>query len=94
MLIVAGRLEIEAGERDAYVRECEAVVRLARVAPGCLDFSITADTLDGSRVNLFECWETEAHLLEFRGSGPDSGLALRIRSASVAKYRISAVEDP
>lgn len=94
MLIVAGRLEIEVGERDAYVRECEVVVRLARVAPGCVDFAITADSVDASRVNIFERWESDAALIAFRNSGPDSGLVLRIRSASVAKYRISTVEDP
>jgi quinol monooxygenase YgiN len=70
------------------------VVSLGRSAPGCLDFSITADTLDPKRVNIYERWETETELLAFRGSGPDSGTAARILDADMKRYVISSVEDP
>ena len=65
---------------------------MARSAPGCLDFSITADTLDPQRVNVFERWATEEELLAFRGSGPDSGTAARILDADVRRYVIASVE--
>ena len=94
MLIVAGHLEVDAEDRDRYVSDCRPAVEQARAAPGCLDFSVTADALDPGRVNIYERWESDEQLESFRGSGPDPGLGDRIRSASVRKYRISSTEDP
>jgi quinol monooxygenase YgiN len=94
MLIIAGYLVVEPTERDAFVAEGTTVVSLARKAPGCLDFAMTADTLDPARVNVFERWETEEELLAFRGSGPDSGTAAKILDADVKRYVVASVEDP
>lgn len=94
MLIVAGHLEVEHTDRDRYVSDCEPVVEQARRAPGCLDFAITADPLDPYRINIYERWESDEALSDFRGSGPGEGLSERIRRADVHKYRISATEDP
>lgn len=94
MLIVAGHLITDPADRDAYVAEGTQVVTQARSAPGCLDFAMTADTLDPARINVFERWESEADLLAFRGSGPDSDTAARILDAEVKRYVISSVEAP
>lgn len=94
MLIIAGYLVIDADDRAAFVAEGVPVVAAARAAPGCLDFSITADTLDPRRANVFERWATEEELLAFRGSGPDSGTAARILDADVKRYVIASVGAP
>lgn len=94
VLIIAGYLIVDAKDREAFVAEGVRAVSMARNAPGCLDFSITADTVDPQRVNIFERWETEEQLLAFRGSGPDSGTAARILDADVKRYVIAAVEAP
>lgn len=94
MLIIAGHLTSEPTDRDAFVAEGAKVVSMARSAPGCLDFSITADTVDPARINIFERWESEDELLAFRGSGPDSDTAVRILGADVRRYVIASVEDP
>ena len=94
MLVIAGHLVVDPTDRDRYVADCAAVVDAARRAPGCLDFALTADTLDPARVNVFERWETDEELATFRGAGPDTGTAARILDADVRKYRISAVEAP
>ena len=94
MLIIAGYVNVDPDDRDTFVTEGAKVVSLARGAAGCLDFSITADTLDPRRVNIFERWETEEELLAFRGSGPDAGTTARIVDADVRRYVISAVEAP
>jgi quinol monooxygenase YgiN len=94
MLIIAGYLVTEPTDRDAFVAAGAKAVSMARSAPGCLDFSITADTLDPARVNVFERWESEDDLLAFRGSGPDSGTAARILGADVKRYVIASVEEP
>jgi len=59
-------------KRDAYFAECVEVVEAARAAPGCLDFSVTADSADPARVRIYERWESEPEFLAFRGSGPSA----------------------
>ena len=94
MLIIAGRLQVDRADRDRYVADCVPIVEQARSAPGCLDFAITADTVEPDRVNVYERWESDTLLEEFRGSGPSAGQKAQLLDAQVHKYRISATEDP
>jgi quinol monooxygenase YgiN len=94
MLIIAGHLVVSPKERDGYVAECGTVVQVALEAPGCLDFSITADSVDPSRIRIFERWESEEQLLEFRGSGPSDAQQAAILGADVRRYGVSSVGDP
>lgn len=94
MLIIAGHRNVPADQRDAYVANCRTVVEAARSAPGCLDFSITADTVDPGQVRIYERWETEEQLLVFRGSGPSDEQQTAVISADVKRYAISTVNDP
>lgn len=91
MLIVAGHLTLDPADRDAMVADGAAVLAAARNAPGCLDFALSADPLDATRVNVFERWESEAALLAFRGTGPDADTAARIRGGDVRRYTVSDV---
>lgn len=94
MIIIAGYLKVEPDARDTYVADCVSVVEQARAAKGCLDFAITADTVEPGRVNVYERWETDADVEAFRGSGPDDEQTAQIVDADVQKYRISATEEP
>lgn len=94
MLIVAGFLQVDAAERDDYVRGCGQVVSLARAADGCLDFAISADIVDPARINICERWESEEQLLSFRGSGPNAGQQASIQHAEMARYTIAEVSEP
>jgi quinol monooxygenase YgiN len=94
MLIIAGYLEVSPTERDSYVQDCVTAVRMALAAPGCLDYSITADSEDPSRVRVFERWEDEEGLLAFRGSGPSDDQQAAIVAADVKRYGVSFVGDP
>jgi quinol monooxygenase YgiN len=69
MLIVAGHLVLDPADRDAHVVASAASVRLARQAPGCLDFAVSADPVDPTRVNIFERWTRQEDLDAFRASG-------------------------
>jgi quinol monooxygenase YgiN len=91
MVIVAGHLLVDPAEREAYLEGCRPVVEQARSTDGCLDFAITADLLDPSRVNLYERWESQEAVEAFRGEGPSGDQQQAIRSASVAEY--GAVEE-
>jgi quinol monooxygenase YgiN len=94
MLIVAGYLVVSPEERDAYVAECADIIEAARSAEGCLDFSITADSVDPTRIRVCERWENETQLLAFRGAGPSDDQQTAILDADVRRYGIDSVGDP
>jgi len=89
MLIVAGHLIVDPDGRQAYLDDCVTIVEQARSAEGCLDFSITADLVDRSRINVYERWTTQEAVNAFRGSGPGEDQSAAIRSAQVSEYDIS-----
>lgn len=93
MVIVAGHLLVAADRRAAYLEDCVAVVEQARAAPGCLDFSITADLLDPGRINVYERWESQADVEAFRGSGPSGDQQDAMLGASVAEYDVADVRS-
>ena len=92
--IIAGSLILDPVDRTAFLAANSDVVRNARQATGCLDFVQAADPVDPSRINIFERWDTEAHLLAFRGAGQPASDSPPIQSADVMRYVISAVEEP
>jgi len=88
VLIVAGHLVVDPQDRDDYLSGCVEVVRQARRATGCLDFSISADMLEPGRINVFERWESQAAVDAFRGSGPSDDQGAAIQAGSVAEYDV------
>lgn len=94
VLIIAGHLVVNPIDRDDYVANCVTVVEAARAAPGCLDYSITADSLDRSAIRIYERWEDEDQLLSFRGSGPSGAQQAAIVAADVKRYGVASVGDP
>ncbi len=94
MLIIAGSLILDPVDRAAFLAANSDVVRNARQATGCLDFVQAADPVDPSRINIYERWDTEDHLLAFRGAGQPASDSPPIQSAEVMRYVISAVEEP
>ena len=91
MVIVAGHITVDPEERESYLAGCVSVVEEARGTAGCLDFAITADLVDPGRVNIFECWESQAAVETFRGSGHSNEQGAAMLSASVAEYDIANV---
>lgn len=96
MIIIAGSITVDPAERDRYLEIFADVAPTARTAPGCLDFVQAPDPIDPARINIYERWDTDEHLLAFRESGgpPPPADAPEIRGADVKKYRIAAVEAP
>ena len=88
MVIVAGHIVVAPEDRDDYLSGCVEVVRQARLAPGCLDFSLSADLLEPGRINIFERWESQAAVEAFRGSGPSDEQGAAIQAAAVAEYDV------
>ena len=91
MLIVSGHLVLDPEDRDAHVIASAGAVRLARQAPGCLDYAVSADPVDPTRVNVFERGDRPGDLDEFRASGdPDDDPVdfSRIRRFEIEQYTV------
>lgn len=93
-VIVTGHITVDPQDRADYLAGCVEVVRQARAAAGCLDFAISADLLDPSRINILERWSSQGAVDAFRGSGPDDSQSAAMTSASVAEYDIAAERSP
>ena len=91
MVIVAGHITVEPGQREAYLAGCVRVVEQARGTAGCLDFVISADLIEPGRINIFERWASHAAVAAFRGNGPSDEQGAAMRSASVADYDVADV---
>jgi quinol monooxygenase YgiN len=88
VVIVAGHVVVDPEQREDYLSGCVEVVRQARRTAGCLDFALSADLIEPSRVNIFERWESQAAVDAFRGSGPSDEQGAAILAASVAEYDV------
>ena len=89
MVIVAGHITVEPGQRDTYLAGCVGIVEQARRADGCLDFAISADLIDPGRINIFERWESQSAVEAFRGGGPSDDQGAAMLSATVAEYDVA-----
>jgi quinol monooxygenase YgiN len=88
VVIVAGHVVVDPEQRDDYLSGCVEVVRRARRAAGCLDFSLSADLLESGRINILERWESQSAVEAFRGSGPSDEQGAAILAAAVAEYDV------
>ena len=66
MIIVAGFTRTSVDKRDNAVSAFEELVAKARNQKGCMDFAISADPLDRSRINLFKLWSDQDALEAWR----------------------------
>jgi quinol monooxygenase YgiN len=76
VLIVAGAFEVAPEEREEFLaKRHESMVR-TRDEKGCLEYVLSADPVDPTRVVLFERWEDQAafdaHLAGLK-SAPQTG---------------------
>jgi quinol monooxygenase YgiN len=73
-----------------------SVVERARGAAGCLACAISADLLGPGRVTVFERWESQAAIEDFRGGGPSPSAeqSAAMVAASAAEYDIADVRPP
>ena len=94
-IIVSGSLHVAPKQRDAFLEARVPILEHAREAPGCLDFSLSADLLDPGRVNVYERWRSREDLLSYRaGDGPRLDDSIAVTAADVELHHISASEAP
>lgn len=94
-IIVSGTIRVAPGERAAFLAARVPIIAHARAAPGCEDFSLSADTLDTGRVNVHERWRSQDDLLAYRaGDGPELIDTTAVLAADVELHHISSSEAP
>jgi quinol monooxygenase YgiN len=96
VIIVAGALEVDPDQRDAFLAGRLDGMRASRAEPGCIEYTLSADPLQPGRVVLLERWESQeslnTHLSALRAdSSGDSGAApeIPVKSASIMVYDIA-----
>jgi quinol monooxygenase YgiN len=92
VIIIAGYSLTEADQRDAVVEAFAGMVARAREQDGCLDLSISADSLDPERLNLFELWRDQQALDAWRKVA--KGPRFKLKTSSVKLYRTEKAENP
>ena len=90
MIVVSGQLFVDPSDRAEYLDACVEVARLARAAPGCLDFHLSADPLEPGRINIFELWASVGAAEAFRGTGPSDEQRAVVHSAKVEQHQIAS----
>ncbi|WP_028934845.1 putative quinol monooxygenase [Pseudonocardia spinosispora] len=95
-VIVAGYVHVDPADRDRFIEGHRNIVEAGRTRPnsGCLDVSISADSVDPGRVNIFEYWESAEALEAFRASAPTPTVSIALTNENVLKHQITASGPP
>lgn len=90
MLIVAGHGRVDPERRAALLEGLAGPLREARAEPGCLDYVVAADPIEADRVNIYERWQSGAHLEAHLAGGPQTAPPMPdVRSVEIVRYEIS-----
>lgn len=93
-VIISGWTTVDPEKRDEAVESFKDLVLRARNAPGCLDMAITADTVDPSRINIFEFWRSEEDLTAWRAFSDPPKEVTPIVQMEVQKHVIQESGTP
>jgi quinol monooxygenase YgiN len=88
VIIVGGRFEVEAAERDAFLAERDELMRTSRREEGCLEYTFAADPLEPDGVILFERWESQA-ALDAHLAALSATTTITPRSSSITIYDVA-----
>jgi quinol monooxygenase YgiN len=93
-IVIAGWYTVDPSRRDEVVEHYRDLVRRARNAPGCLDFAISADPIDRSRINNCEYWESEEALNSWRSTAHPPDQITPILEIYIQKHVIEESGPP
>ena len=91
MVMVAGYTFITSSKRDDAVDAFREMVARARAQNGCIDFAISADSVDPKRINFFELWRDESTLEAWQkvAGPPDIGTT----ESHVEFYHVKVMDE-
>lgn len=96
MLIVAGSITAEPGERATFLAAVQTMVAATLEEPGCREYTFSPDPNDDNRIMLYELWDDQealnghfasAHMAAWQ----QISSTLKVASADIKKYIISEV---
>ncbi len=92
MVIVAGTIEVNPDQREAFLAGRIDGMRTSRAEPGCLEYTLSADPTNPGRVMLFERWasqkDLDAHLAAMRAR-PAPATGVTPKAASIFVYDVA-----
>ena len=95
MLIVAGHFTVDPADQAAFVAGRVEAMKATRTENGCLEYAMTADPVDATRVLLFERWADQAafdaHMAGLKDAPKSTGPAPK--GFDVKIYDISGVRS-
>lgn len=93
MVIVAGTMEIDPDQREAFLAGRIEGMRASRSEAGCLEYTLSADPTNPGRVMLFERWarqeDLDAHLAAMRARPAAPGAGPTPKAVSISVYQVS-----
>ncbi len=93
MVIIAGTIEVDADQREAFLAGRIDGMRTSRTERGCLEYTLSADPTNPGRVMLFERWarqeDLDAHLAAMRARPASVGTSVAPRAASIFVYDVT-----
>jgi quinol monooxygenase YgiN len=93
-VIVAGKVYVDPAVRYRAIAAHQEIVDRAREYPGCLDVSMSADSVEPGRVNLFEYWESHEVLDAWRAIAPAPTEHFELLDVQVFKHEVSGTRGP
>ena len=93
MVIVGGAFVVEPNQREQFLAGRHDGMRASRAEPGCLEYTLSADPIDPSRIVLFERWSSQealdAHLAASRARPALEGTAVAATPISIMVYDVT-----
>jgi quinol monooxygenase YgiN len=86
MIIIVGHTLVAEGDRDRVVAAHRDLVTRARRSDGCLDVSISADSVDPRRVDIVEVWRDSEALDGWRAAADAPETGVDILENNVKRY--------
>jgi quinol monooxygenase YgiN len=94
MLIVAGTLDVDPGQRDEFLAGRKEGVLATRSEPGCIEYVFSADLIDPGRVRIFERWESKdalaGHLAAMSQAPRPTGPGVAVLGRDLVQYEIAS----
>ncbi len=96
MLIIAGSITTEDGERDAFLTAVKPMVSATHSEPGCREYVFSPDPENANRIMLFELWDDQDALdlhfaSEHMAAFQAASASLAVAGRDIKKFTISEV---
>jgi quinol monooxygenase YgiN len=94
-ILIAAQIDLDPARREEALLSARKWIDGALAQPGCIRYDWSADLSNPSRINVFEEWESEAHLASHFANAQYAGMRDHIGTfgllgAESRKYRVDA----